>query len=182
LADFPTIETERLVLRVPRADELDGWAAFMADEVASTYLGGAVPRPVAWRGLATMAGSWALQGFGMFSVIEKATARWVGRLGPLRPEGWPGTEVAWGIVRDCWGRGYATEGAAAAMDFAFDRLGWERVIHTIHPDNVASQGVARRLGSTNLGPGKLPAPYEANPVDLWGQTRGQWRARRLTGL
>ena len=43
----------------------------------------------------------------------------------------------------CWGRGYATEGAAASIDWAFDNLGWTEVIHTIAPDNIASQGVAR---------------------------------------
>jgi hypothetical protein len=38
-----------------------------------------------------MAGAWAMQGFAMLSVIEKATGRWVGRAGPWQPEGWPGT-------------------------------------------------------------------------------------------
>jgi RimJ/RimL family protein N-acetyltransferase len=52
------------------------------------------------------------------------------------------------------------------------------VIHSIHPDNAASQQVARRLGSLNRGPGKLPAPNENSPVDLWGQTREEWVARR----
>jgi RimJ/RimL family protein N-acetyltransferase len=182
LADFPTIETERLVLRVPEARDLDAWAAFMADEEAARYIGGHQPRAVAWRGMATMTGSWALQGFGMFSAIEKATGRWVGRLGPWRPEGWPGAEVGWGLAREAWGKGYATEGAAAAMDFVFDRLGWDRVIHTIHPDNAGSEAVARRLGSANQGPGKLPPPYESAPINVWGQTRAQWKARRLTGM
>jgi RimJ/RimL family protein N-acetyltransferase len=95
------------------------------------------------------------------------------------PEGWPGTEVGWGIVRDCWGRGYATEGAAAAIDFAFDRLGWSEVIHAIAPDNTASQQVARKLGSRNRGAGRLPPPFAYAPVEIWGQTREEWRARPL---
>jgi hypothetical protein len=41
--------------------------------------------------------------------------------------------------------------------------------------------VARRLGSTLLRAGRLPAPYDAEPVDVWGQTREQWRARRMGG-
>jgi RimJ/RimL family protein N-acetyltransferase len=80
--------------------------------------------------------------------------------------------------RECWGRGYATEGAAAAIDWAFDNLGWTEVIHTISPDNLASQGVARRLGSRNGGPGRLPPPFEEQPVDVWGQTHEEWRACR----
>jgi RimJ/RimL family protein N-acetyltransferase len=114
----------------------------------------------------------------MFSVIEKSSGRWIGRVGPIHPEGWPGDEVGWGLIREAWGRGYATESAAACMDYAFDVLGWTDCIHTIAPENLASQGVARRLGSTNRGPGVLPDPYGAERVDLWGQTRDQWRARR----
>jgi RimJ/RimL family protein N-acetyltransferase len=173
----PTLETPRLILRPPVQEDFDAWAAFSADEVVTRFIGGLQPRGGAWRGLATMAGSWALKGFGMFSVIEKATGRWVGRLGPWRPEGWPGTEVGWGLARETWGKGYATEGAAASIDWAIDHLGWTDVIHCIDPANVASQKVAQRLGSANRGPGKLPAPFEASPVDLWGQTAAEWKAR-----
>ena len=153
----PTLETERLILRPPAAEDLDGWAAFMADEEAARFIGGALPRPTAWRTLATMAGSWALQGFGMFSVIEKSSGRWVGRLGPWQPEGWPGTEVGWGLAREAWGKGYATEGATAAIDWAFDALGWDDVIHCIDADNAGSIGVAERLGSVNRGRGRNAA-------------------------
>ncbi len=178
LSPAPILETDRLILRMPEAADFDAWAAFAADEEAARYLGGPQPRTAAWRGLCTMTGAWAIRGFSMFSVIEKASGRWVGRLGPWQPEGWPGTEVGWGLAREAWGKGYATEGAAAAMDYAFDVLGWTEAIHTIDPDNAASQAVARRLGSTNLGPSALPAPLDAMPVEAWGQTREQWRARR----
>ncbi len=174
----PRIETERLILRPTAAGDFEGWAALMADEENAKHIGGPQPRSVAWRGFLSMAGSWAILGYGMFSVIEKASGRWIGRLGPWYPEGWPGTEVGWGIVRDAWGHGYAPEGAAAAMDWAFDTLGWETIIHSIAPDNLASQAVARKLGSTRLGPGRLPEPYHEKQIELWGQTREQWRKRR----
>lgn len=173
----PTIETERLILRPPVEDDLDGWAEMMGDEATARFIGGVQPRPAAWRGLAAMAGSWALKGFGMFSLIEKDSGRWVGRLGPWQPEGWPGTEVGWGLTRDAWGKGYATEGSIAAIDWAFDTLGWSEVIHCIDPENKGSIGVAQRLGSTNLRPGQLPPPFEAYRVDIWGQSREAWRAR-----
>ncbi|MFN3230048.1 MAG: N-acetyltransferase, partial [Asticcacaulis sp.] len=57
-------------------------------------------------------------------------------------------------------------------------LGWTDVIHTIAPDNLGSQAVARKLGSVNRGPGKLPAPYETLVVDIWGQTAEEWRVNR----
>jgi RimJ/RimL family protein N-acetyltransferase len=173
----PTLETARLILRPPEACDLDGFAALMGCEETARYIGATVTRTGSWRTLATFAGSWALHGFGMFSVIEKDSGRWVGRLGPWQPEGWPGSEVGWGLLREAWGRGYATEGAIATIDWAFDALGWDDVIHTIHPENRASIEVARRLGATNRGPGKLPPPLDAMPIDVWGQTREEWRAR-----
>lgn len=174
----PTLETDRLVLRPPSESDLDGWAAFMGDPEATRHLGGVQPRAAVWRMVATMAGSWALRGFGMFSVIERSSGRWVGRLGPWSPEGWPGTEVGWGLARDVWGRGYAQEGATAAIDWAFDHLGWTEVIHCIEPGNEPSVKVAERLGSSMLRRAQLPAPFESVTVDVLGQSREQWRARR----
>lgn len=175
----PVLETERLLLRPTAAEDLDGWAELMADPESSRFIGGPVPRAAAWRGMAAMAGSWALKGFAMFSVVEKASGRWIGRVGPWQPEEWPGTEVGWGIVKSAWGHGYATEAAAATMDWAFETLGWNEVIHCIAPDNTASIRVAERLGAVNRGPGKLPPPFEAYPVDIWGQTGDEWRSRRV---
>ena len=172
------VETPRLILRPTIAEDFEGWAAYMADADASKFIGGPQPRPLAWRGFLSMAGAWAIQGYAMFSVIEKSTGRWIGRLGPWQPEGWPGTEVGWGLARQAWGRGYATEGATAAMDWAFDNLGWENVIHCIDPQNLPSQAVAVRLGSRKLRRTNLPAPFEAMTVDVWGQSRQEWSERR----
>jgi RimJ/RimL family protein N-acetyltransferase len=172
------IETERLVLRPPEQQDFEGWAAFMADEETARFVGGVQPRAAAWRSMATMAGSWSLLGFGMFSVIEKATGRWIGRLGPWMPEGWPGTEVGWGLAKAAQGRGYGVEGATAAIDWAFDNLGWSEVIHCIDPANRPSQQLAERLGSRLLRKTRLPPPFETLEVDAWGQSREQWRSRR----
>ena len=178
--DDLTIETPRLILRPPRLDDLDAWSAMMADEETARFIGGIAARSVCWRQLMSMIGSWHAHGFAMFSVIEKSTGRWVGRVGPWQPEEWPGPEVGWAIVRESWGKGYAVEAASASMDWAFTELGWEQVIHSIAPANVASQRVAEKLGSRNLGPGRLPAPYTNVVVDLWGQTREEWRNLPLT--
>ncbi len=174
----PTLETARLILRPTAPQDFDAWAASVADAEAMTYLGGPQSRPAAWRSFMMMAGSWAMHGFSMFSVIEKTSGRWVGRLGPWRPEGWPGTEVGWAIVRDAWGLGYATEGATAAMDWAVDHLGWTEIIHSIDSANIASQNVARRLGSSILRRQSLPDPNEGLELDIWGQDAAAWRARR----
>ncbi len=172
------IETERLILRVPSLADFEAFVEFMGDEESARYIGKVQPPSLVWRGLATMAGSWLLHGFGMFSVVEKATGKWVGRVGPWQPAGWPGSEVGWGVLREVWGKGYAYEASVASMDFAVDVLGWTDIIHSIHPDNVRSQKLAERLGAVNRGPGRLPAPFAEDPVDLWGQTAAEWKSRR----
>lgn len=172
----PTLETERLILRPPTQEDFEPWAAFVADPEAARFLGGAQGRPGAWRIMSTMTGAWIVRGFSMFSVIEKSSGRWVGRLGPWQPEGWPGTEVGWGIAREHWGKGYATEGAVAAIDWAFRDLGWDEVIHTIEAENTPSQKVAQRLGSTILRQARLPEPLNTD-LDVWGQSRDRWLAR-----
>ena len=171
------VETGRLLLRPPSAEDFDAFAAFCADPVAMEHLGGVQAPPVAWRSLAALTGSWQLQGYSMFSVIEKDSGRWVGRVGPWQPHGWPGPEVGWSIVPARWGHGYAPEAARAAIDWAFDALGWDEVIHTIAPDNRNSQAVARKLGSQVLRATRLPPPHEED-VEVWGQTRQAWQARR----
>jgi RimJ/RimL family protein N-acetyltransferase len=171
------LETPRLLLRPPRSEDFEGWAALMSDPEAARFIGGVQPRSLAWRGLMAMAGSWTLQGFGMFSVIEKATGRWIGRIGPWRPVDWPGDEVGWGLARASWGRGYALEAASAAMGWAFDALDWPEVIHVIHPANARSAALARRLGSARRGTARLPPPYDAEEMEIWGQDRASWRAR-----
>jgi RimJ/RimL family protein N-acetyltransferase len=178
IAPAPILETHRLILRAPVAADFEAWAAFSADPEVMRHLGGVQSRAVAWRSLCAVTGAWTVRGYSMFSVVEKASGRWIGRLGPWRPEGWPGTEVGWGLVRDAWGQGYATEGAAAAMDYAFDLLGWSEAVHTIEPGNAASQAVARRLGSTLKGPCALPPPFDHVKTELWSQTRAEWLARR----
>lgn len=179
------LETPRLVLRPPRLEDFDAWARFLDDEVAAKFIGGRQVRATAWRIFMGMCGCWHMTGIAMFSVLEKSSGQWVGRLGPWYPEGWPAPEIGWGITREHWGKGYASEGAAAAMDYAFDVLGWQEVIHCVHEDNLASQGVAKKLGSRNLRRVKLPIPFEKEPVDAWGQTRSEWKSnpvrRKLMG-
>ena len=174
----PQIETERLLLRIPQAQDFDRYAEVLGSEDAARYIGGAVPRPAAWRRFLQMPGAWSLQGFAMFSVVDKIDGRWLGQCGPWQPDGWPGTEVGWTFHPDAWGRGYATEAARAAIDWAFAHLGWHDVIHCIDPDNMPSQQVAARLGSRNRGAGRMPPPYEDAATDIWGQTRAEWDARK----
>jgi RimJ/RimL family protein N-acetyltransferase len=91
-------------------------------------------------------GHWQLRGYGIWAVEEKATGRLLGRIGLFKPEGWPGFELGWVLGRDAWGKGYATEGARRALDYAFTELRYDHVISLIHPENRASVRVAERIG------------------------------------
>ncbi|HEY4863629.1 MAG TPA: GNAT family N-acetyltransferase [Xanthobacteraceae bacterium] len=173
---MPTLETDRLLLRPPAAEDFDAWAEFCADEAVARFLGGVLDRAGAWRNMCIMTGAWTVRGFSVFSVIEKSSGRWIGRVGPWQPEGWPGTEVAYSLVREAWGKGYAYESVAAAVDWAFRDLGWSEVIHCIVPENEKSRRVAARLGARILRKARLPAPLNFE-TDIWGQTQDEWRAR-----
>jgi RimJ/RimL family protein N-acetyltransferase len=162
------LETQRLILRPPIERDLEAWAALNTDERAMRFIGGCRSRAESWLGLATAAGMWSLRGFGLFSVIEKASNRWVGRIGPWVPEGAPGTEIGWAVLPAVWGQGYATEGARAAMQWAFEHRGWTEVIHCIDPANAPSIGVARRLGSQLLRAGEA----HGRKLQIYGQARG----------
>ena len=88
-ADLQTLvlETPRLILRPPRLEDFDAWAVFQDDEIATRYIGGRQIRSTAWRTFMGMCGCWHMTGIAMFSVIEKSSGQWIGRLGPWYPEG-----------------------------------------------------------------------------------------------
>ena len=169
------LETPRLILRPPRLEDYEAWARFQGDEVATKFVGGPQARGLAWRTFMCMCGAWAMTGVAMFSVIEKSSGQWVGRVGAWHPDGWRGGEGGWCSAGVQWGWGYASVGAAAAMGYAFEVLGWEKVIHVIDPQNAASIGVAKKLGSKLQQRVTLPAPFETSICDAWGQTREQWQ-------
>jgi len=151
------------------AADLAPWTAFLADARAARFIGGAQGPHGAWRNLAMMTGAWELDGFAMFSVVEKASGRWIGRVGPWWPPSWPGPEIGWGLVPAVWSRGYATEAARASIAWARDRLGWRHVIHLIHPDNAPSMRLARRLGSVPLEGYDTSLVTSDKPLLVYGQ-------------
>ena len=98
----PTLTTARLILRPPTQQDFAPFAAMAQEAETMRFIGGVASPDGAWRSLSNLAGAWVLLGYSMFSVIEKDTGRWIGRLGPWRPGGeeggWPGPEVGWGLI------------------------------------------------------------------------------------
>src|ERR1700731_1405449 len=147
MISIPTLETKRLLLRQFLQSDFDALARLSADPEVMKYLGDGKPkgRAEAWLMMASYLGHWELRGFGLWAVEERATGEFIGRIGLLNPEGWPGLEVAWTLVRERWGNGFATEGAKAALEYAFSVLKLDHIISLIHPDNAVSVRVALRL-------------------------------------
>ncbi len=141
-----SLETERLKLRLFREEDLEPYAAIVADPQTMTFMGGPRDRARAWADIAWCLGHWTLRGYGLWAAEEKASGALVGRIGLLNPEGWPGLEVGWLVARGYWGRGLATEGGRASLAYAFETLGADHVISLIQPDNIASIRVAEKLG------------------------------------
>lgn len=157
------IETERLVLRLPRMADLDAFAAAFADPETMRYLGdGSVAtREKTATGIERWLERWRVDGIGLFSVESRATGAVVGRAGFLvwdRPNWTTSTlsetgdqaeiELGWTLARGHWGNGYATEAAPALRDWGIAERGLTRIISLIRPDNVRSVRVAEKIGET----------------------------------
>lgn len=155
---WPRIETERLLLREWREEDLDAFARMSADEEVMRFIGRdgkTAGRDEAWRMMAMFIGHFQLRGYTMWAVEEKKTGEFVGRVGPWKPEGWPDLEIGWGIDRSRWGMGYATEAARASAVWVHRELDADHVIHFIDPANTRSVAVAGKIGARPSGTFKL---------------------------
>jgi RimJ/RimL family protein N-acetyltransferase len=173
----PVIETPRLILRQWRSDDVAPYTAMLAEPATARFIT-VDGRPVedemtGWRHTVVMAGHWAIHGAGMFAVEEKDSRKFVGRVGPWFPPTWPDFEVGWGITRTAQGKGYASEAARAAIDWAFATFDIAQVIHCIDRENLASQGVARRLGAAK----QKEIELFGHAADMWITTREAWTSR-----
>lgn len=150
--EAPILLTARLRLRMLQASDFEEYAAMHADPEVTRFTARApLSRSQAWDHMARFIGHWHIRGFGLWAVEDLASGRLAGRVGFHQPEGWPGFELAWTIGREFWGRGYATEAAARALQFGFNELGRDHIISLIDPENTASIRVAERLGETLEG-------------------------------
>ncbi len=149
----PQLETERLILRGYRASDLDAWAAMCADPAVMEFLS-----PVQTRGRSKeiaerLQTSLDRNGYGWWVVEIKGGAPFAGYVAlqniPFETTIDPPFEVGWRFAREHWGRGYASEGGARLLRFAFDELDRPEVVAMTAAINVRSQAVMRRLSMTH---------------------------------
>ena len=147
MIDTPVIETERLFLRMPSADDLPALMAFLGSD-RSRFYGGPYDAPAAWQRVAAYTGQWILRGYGMFAVTLRGTGETVGMAGPVHPSHFPEPEMSWLLTDARYeGKGYASEACSAVLGFLFDKLGWASTVSFVDHDNASSRALALRLGA-----------------------------------
>jgi RimJ/RimL family protein N-acetyltransferase len=161
--DNVLFETERLVAR-PWDAERDAEEAFgmYGDPEVVRFLAPATPDVATQRekirAMIERYRQWSPRGdYGSWPLFHKQTGKLVG-VGLLRPLPAFGTgaltddiEIGWHLARGHWGFGYATEMGRALLRRGFDDLGLLRLYAVVHPENVRSLAVARRIGVEYLG-------------------------------
>lgn len=146
------IDSERLRLAPPRLEDFEATVEMFSDEKVVTHIGAQpLDRAGAWTKFLRDAGHWAVEGFGLFSVFERQTGHYVGKVGHARFERLPeedgraAIEMSWTLKAHYHGKGYASEAAKAALDW-FDSRHKRRTFCIIAPANTPSLRLADRLG------------------------------------
>ena len=160
---IPEIETERFRMRLPKPSDLDAHVAFRASD-RSKGVGGPFDAPSSFHHLESIVGQWQLRGYGRWMVADRDSDAPLGVVGIYHPLEWPEPEIGWSIYEVAEGRGIAHEAALLARDYAYNRLGWNRIVSLIASDNDRSIRLARRLRCRKDGTFSHPAFGE---LDIW---------------
>jgi RimJ/RimL family protein N-acetyltransferase len=180
--DGSMIETDRLLLRRWRDDDLDALAAMHADPEVMRYVGDGRPhsREQSAASLARYEQGWQARGFGLFAVELRADGAFVGWVGlavpEFLPEVMPAVEIGWRLARPHWGAGIATEAAREVLRFAFDYARVPRLVSICHVDNAASARVMTKLGMTEER--RTVVPSHGRPVLVTELARGRYLRER----
>ncbi|WP_205324907.1 GNAT family N-acetyltransferase [Glycomyces sp. YM15] len=175
-----TLETPRLILRRWREGDIAPMAAVNADpEVMRWIRDGSVRDERQTReGIRAWEDEWESHGFGLFAVELRSTGELAGFTGlavpHFLPEILPAVEVGWRLGRAHWGRGLATEAAAAAVRFAFEERGLERIVSVAQVGNDASERIMVKLGMRLFR--ETVSPAAGRPVRVFELSSDQYAA------
>lgn len=146
LSDIPVLETKRLVLRGPEAEDYPNFKATFSS-YRSRFMGGPLNAYEAWMLYAAEIGHWQIRGFGMWMIHDRDTDKTLGMAGGWAPAQWPEPELAWIIWPEVAGRGIALEATHAARKYLYEQQGWDSAVSYIDPKNLDSIRLAERLGA-----------------------------------
>ena len=145
------LTTERLRLRPPTIDDFGSWHAISLDAEQAWY---GAPRSSEDQIQANLEKHIEHQdrhGFTLWAVELRDRAEIIGAAGLKHLADGPEIEVGYRFLKDHWGRGYATEAAAASIAFGFEELGLDRIVAVALPENTASRRVLEKCGLTEMG-------------------------------
>ncbi len=147
------IETPRMLLRGWRDEDVDAWAEMNEDPRVMEFFPSTTDRERSVSNAATMRAELERDGYGWFVAEVKGEIPFAGVIAlqavPYEAHFTPAREIGWRFIVDAWGRGYATEAAAAARDYAFENLKWEEIVAMTAEINVPSRRVMERIGMTH---------------------------------
>ena len=181
----PVLRTERLILRPWRESDLDPFAALNADPRVAATLGGPQDRAFSDAMAARIHAEFAATGYGRWAVELPGVAPFIGFIGLAAPSFeahfTPAVEIGWRLAFEHWGKGYATEGARAALDFGFNQAGLEEIVSFTAKINTKSRAVMERLGmrtdpKDDFNHVALPAEHPLYQHVLYRLSREDWRA------
>lgn len=152
----PTLETQRLILRSPCADDYNAYKIFYRDKIASQAYGGPLTDFLSWKKLAADIGHWHLKGFGMWSIEERLTGQMVGGCGLVWPESYPRSELTWWILPTARRKGYAFEASKKVVEFGYNTLKWDRVETHMNDENHAARNLVFKLDGQFLERARFP--------------------------
>ncbi|MGY3668138.1 GNAT family N-acetyltransferase [Marinovum sp. KMM 9989] len=146
MPDIPELETRRLVLRGPQAEDYPDFKATFSS-YRSRFMGGPLNAYEAWMLYAAEIGHWQIRGYGMWMIYHKDSGETLGMAGGWKPAKWPEAEIAWIIWPDKAGRGFALEATHAVRAYFYGTLGWDGAVSYLDPKNLDSIRLAERLGA-----------------------------------
>jgi RimJ/RimL family protein N-acetyltransferase len=142
------LETQRLLLREFLPDDIDALAAVLSDSETMRYYPAVLDRAGVAAWIERNRRRYADAGHGLWAMVLKSSGEVVGDCGLTRQtvDGAGEIEIGYHVRRDLWGRGYAPEAALACQGYGFGRLGTDRLISLIRPENLPSRRVAEKTG------------------------------------
>jgi RimJ/RimL family protein N-acetyltransferase len=144
------LHTERLLLRQWKASDSAAFAALNADPGVMRYFPALLGRAESDSMAARCSQFIREHGWGLWAAEELASGDFIGFIGLHRTAAdlpcAPCVEVGWRLAERFWGRGLATEGARAALQFAFKQLDLAEVVSFTSIRNLRSEAVMQRLG------------------------------------
>lgn len=142
------LETSRLVLREVVPQDADALAAVLGDPAAMQYYPAPFDRAEIDAWIGRNLARYRNDGFGVWAMLLKGSPELIGDCGCYvrDVDGKFELELAWHVRRDLWNRGYATEAAEHSIEYAFSKLGAERIIALVRPENLSSCRVAEKIG------------------------------------